>query len=74
MTRIAAHINDAAITVLSGERIVYREPGFALLDAREFTSGNEAFAKARINPRRIQHRYWSNLTTEPLTVHGFSHL
>lgn len=74
MTRIAAHINDAAITVLSGERIVYREPGFALLDGSEVESGNKAFGNARIHPRRIQNRYWSNLTTEPLKVHGFSHL
>ena len=51
--QLAAHINDAAITLLDGERIAYREPGFALLDERKLTTGSEAFAKARINlPRR----------------------
>lgn len=74
MTRIALHINDAAITLLSGERIAYREPGFALLDDRALTTGNEAFATARVHPRRIQHRFWANLGTAPLQVHGFGHL
>jgi hypothetical protein len=60
--------------LLRGERIVYREPGFALLDDRDLTTGNEAFANARIHPRRVQHRYWSNLETTPLEVQRFSHL
>jgi hypothetical protein len=60
--------------LLRGERIVYREPGFALLDDRDLTTGNEAFANARIHPRRVQHRYWSNLETTPLQVQRFSHL
>lgn len=74
MTRIAAHINDAAITLLSGERLTYREPGFALLDERDLITGNEAFANARIHPRRVQHRYWSDLETVPLQVQRFGHL
>ena len=32
MSLLAAHINDAGISVLSADRILYREPGFALLD------------------------------------------
>ena len=72
--QLAAHINDAAITLLDGERIAYREPGFALLDERKLTTGSEAFAKARINPRGIQHRFWSELSTSPLADRRFSHL
>jgi hypothetical protein len=74
VTRIAAHINDAAITLLNGERIAYREPGFALLDDRDLVTGNDAFASARVQPRRVQHRFWAELATEPLTVQRFSHL
>jgi len=74
VTRVAAHINDAAITVLNDSRIVYREPGFALLNGDRLITGSEAFRKARIDPRRIQHRYWSNLTIDPLPDVGFSHL
>ena len=73
MPLFAAHINDAGITLVRGERIVYREPGFALLDETLHT-GNEAFSRSRIDPRRIQHRYWASLGTEPLPVQGFSHL
>lgn len=71
--RLAAHINDAGITLLRGEEIVYREPGFALLD-ENLTTGREAFARSRIDPRRIQHRYWANLGTEPIAVQNFGHL
>jgi hypothetical protein len=74
VTRIAAHLNDASITLLQNERIVYREPGFALLDERDLITGQDAFAQARIHPRRVQHRYWANLDTAPLKVQGFSHL
>jgi hypothetical protein len=74
LTRSAVHINDAAITLLTGEQISYREPGFALLDDRQLTTGSEAFANARIHPRRIHHRYWTSLGTEPLSVQRFSHL
>jgi FHA domain len=74
VTRIAAHLNDAAITLLHNERIVYREPGFALLDERELVTGNEAFSNSRIHPRRVQHRYWTNLGIAPLEVQRFSHL
>jgi len=70
---VAAHINDAGITALDSNRILYREPGFALLDDR-LATGNEAYAAARIKPQRIQNRYWSNLETTPLADQRFRHL
>lgn len=74
MTRSAVHINDAAITLLNDQHILYREPGFALLDDKRALTGSEAFANARIHPRRIQHQHWASLTTLPLSVQGFTHL
>jgi hypothetical protein len=74
LTRLAIHINDAGITLLNKDRIVYREPGFALLGDDQLATGNEAFARARIDPRRIQHRFWSELVTEPLSDSRFAHL
>ncbi len=74
MTRVAAHLNDAAITLLDGERILYREPGFAYLDGERLTTGAEAFANARTHPRHIQHRYWRELVTTPLPDRRFAHL
>lgn len=74
MTLLAAHLNDAGISVLDAEKSHYREPGFALLDDDRLTTGNEAYAQFRINPRRIQNRFWSNLHTDPLADRRFHHL
>jgi hypothetical protein len=74
MGRFAAHINDAGITLLDSEHILYREPGFALLENDQLSTGNTAFAKARVNPRNIQHRFWSALQSEPMADRRFSHL
>lgn len=74
MARLAAHINDAGITLLGGDRILYREPGFAFLDGDRLATGNEALANARIHPRSIQHRFWKQLDTEPLADRRFNHL
>ena len=74
MSLLAAHINDAGISVLSAERLLYREPGFALLDDDELTTGSTAFENARIKPRRIQNRFWSGLTTDALPDRRFQHL
>jgi hypothetical protein len=71
---LAAHINDAGISVLSAEQVLYREPGFALLDEDELTTGAKAFANARIKPRRIHNRFWSELTTDALPDRRFQHL
>ena len=74
MSLLAAHINDAGISVLSADRLLYREPGFALLDDDELTTGSKAFENARIKPRRIQNRFWSELTTDALADRRFQHL
>jgi hypothetical protein len=74
LARIAAHINDAGITVLDGERIRFREPGFAYLDGNQLTTGNQAYQNARVNPRNIHHRFWSELSIEHLADRRFSHL
>ena len=74
MNVAAAHLNDAGITVLDTKRTLYREPGFALLDDDQLITGNGAYAAARVKPRRIQHRYWSELVTTALLDQGFGHL
>lgn len=74
MPQFATHLNDAGITLLNDQGIVYREPGFAILNDDHLTTGNAAFGQARINPRRIQHRYWSELESTPLNDQRFSHL
>lgn len=74
MTRAALHLNDAGITLLSADRVLYRQPGFALLSQDRLVTGNEAFARARINPRQLQHRHWMELSIAPLQERSFAHL
>ncbi|MDJ0910611.1 MAG: FHA domain-containing protein [Woeseiaceae bacterium] len=74
MTLLAADINDASITVLNESAMLYREPGFALLEEDGLTTGRDAFRFARVKPRRIQDHYWSQLTTVPLPDRRFTHL
>ncbi len=74
MSLLAAHINDAAITVLNAERLLYREPGYALLDDDGISVGNDAEHVARLKPRRIANRYWETLDTDALGYSRFPHL
>lgn len=74
MALLAAHLNDASILVTDGERILYREPGYALLEDDHLLTGTEAFTQASLKPRRIQKYFWSQLSTEPLADRRFGHL
>lgn len=74
MRMLAAHLNDAGIVVADGDRILYREPGFALLEDDHLVTGNAAYASAKLQPRRIHHRFWSDLRTDPLPDSRFHHL
>jgi hypothetical protein len=57
--------------MLTGED---REPGFALLEDDHLVTGRAAWAVASLKPRRIQNRFWANLTTDPLPDRRFAHL
>jgi hypothetical protein len=74
VTLLAAHLNDAGILITDGDRILCREPGFALLEDDGMVTGRVAWANASLKPRRIQNRYWSELTTAPLVDRRFQHL
>jgi len=71
---LAAHINDAGISVLDSNRILYREPGFALLEDDELLTGKTAHAQSREKPRSIHNEFWSNLHTASLADRRFHHL
>ncbi len=74
MALLAAHLNDAGLLFTDGERILCREPGFALLEDDGLITGREAWASASLEPRRIQNRYWANLGTDALEDRRFRHL
>ena len=74
MSLLAAHINDAGITVFGDRGILYREPGYALLEDNGLVTGLGAYRNARLKPRRIHSHFWSDLRTDPLTDNRFRHL
>jgi hypothetical protein len=74
MGLLAAHLNDAGIVVVNDSQILYREPGFALLEDDHLITGIDAYSNASMKPRRIQNRFWSQLHTEPLRDGRFQHM
>lgn len=74
MTLLAAHLNDAGLLFTDGERILCREPGFALLKDDDLVTGREAWANASLEPRRIQNHYWDDLRSASLADARFGHL
>ena len=74
MTTLAISLNDAAITAVTGSRLVYREPGYALLADGELLTGRRAMAQARRHPRSVVNHYWRHLGVEPVQELKFRHL
>jgi hypothetical protein len=71
---LALHINDAGIAVVGDRGLLYREPGVALLDDDAIVTGEPAYRMSRLKPRRVHSRFWSQLSTEPLSDRRFRHL
>lgn len=74
MGQLAVHLNDAGISVQDENQVLYREPGYALLEDEHLTTGSGAFQQARVKPRRIHNAFWSDLQTAPLPDRRFHHL
>ena len=74
MALLAAHLNDAGISVCDPSRLLYREPGFAVLGEDGLSTGLAAYGQARLKPRLIHNQYWSKLQTTPLPDRRFAHL
>lgn len=58
-------INDCNLRLWHGDHKV-ESPGYALLEGREYRFGLDARGAARLQPRKINTRYWWQLSTEPL--------
>ena len=74
MALLAVHINDASISISTAEGMLYREPGFALLEDGSVITGESARQQSRLRPREIQNAYWSGLSTDAIGDRRFSHL
>lgn len=60
-------INDAELSLWQGQQETLRSPGYALLDGRNYRFGEAARSQARLQPQKINHRFWSQLDTEALS-------
>ena len=58
-------INDCNLRLWHTDQQV-ESPGYALLDGRDYRFGRPARAEARLQPRKINTRFWWQLSTEPL--------
>jgi len=74
LTTLAISLNDAAVTAVTGSRLVYREPGFALLGDGELVTGRRAMAESRRHPRSVVNHFWRHLGLEPVQELKFRHL
>ncbi len=65
MTVPLLDICDANLQLWTGDAPL-RSPGYALLEGGAYVFGNPARARARLQPRDINTRFWWQLNTEPL--------
>ncbi len=68
MSTAIIELNDSEIRMATGDNIVLRQPGYAVLADNGITTGKQAWAMARSNPRQTYHRYWSQLNQDALIV------
>ncbi len=65
MGAVAIEINDSGLAVANETGVLAIEPGFARVDGGRIVTGEEARARARLQPRRTSGRFWSQLSMEP---------
>src|SRR5690606_41237438 len=65
MSALAIEINDSGLVVADAERVLAVEPGYALVERGNITTGAEAYRQARLKPRQGSNRYWSSPSLDP---------
>ncbi len=63
---LAIELNDAGIITATEETWRDEGPGYALLDPEGLLLGAEARRQARLRPRRLNTRFWHELSTDPM--------
>jgi hypothetical protein len=65
VTTLALELNDAGLVAVADTGPTSEQPvvspGFALVDGERILTGSEALDGARLTPRRVHSRFWSNL-------------
>lgn len=68
MSTAIIELNDSEIRMASGNDIILRQPGYAVLKADVIQTGTEALRMARSNPRLTYNHFWSQLNQDSLIV------
>src|SRR5688572_5587137 len=64
MGAIAIEINDSGLAVANESGVIALEPGFARIEGGRIVTGEQARARARLQPRQTSSRFWSALSMD----------
>jgi hypothetical protein len=64
MGAVAIEINDSGLAVANEAGVVALEPGFARIEGGRIVTGEQARARARLQPRQTSSRFWSALSMD----------
>ncbi len=59
-------INDVGLLLSLDAEPILESPGYAMLDDKEIVVGDDALSQSRLQPNRIQNRFWDQLSMEEL--------
>ena len=65
MGAVAIEINDSGLAVANESGVLALEPGFARIEGGRIVTGEQARARARLQPRQTSSRFWSALSMDP---------
>jgi len=69
MSVLALEIHDAGL-LATGDALAEvpaPSPGYALFEGKDIHTGRAAAERSRLRPRWVHHRFWQELSTEPLS-------
>ena len=64
MDRLAIEINGAGLLVTDSHKVLASEPGYAIVDDAQATTGSAAYGQARLQPANARSGFWSSLSVE----------
>jgi hypothetical protein len=59
-------INDIGLLLSIDAEPIFESPGYAMVNDKEILIGDAALAQSRLQPNRIQNRFWDQLSMEEL--------
>lgn len=64
-------LNDSGILMAGADGVIASEPGYARLTPHGIQTGEEALRHAFLEPQRVYHQFWNQLSLAPLNgTHG----